>query len=172
MQPSGYYSDYGSVFPSIINLMTYDNGSTEVQNFSYTCGDKIGSENINKLQCGKIIGFQTRGVSVFKNITIDLPNCWKTTNDVVSIIINTPYSYNADIPYSKIENISITLADENGLGDKITDSNIYTEENDNYAALEINAKSTNINNIYVWNPYGVALNLWGSLNCDLLKFLM
>jgi hypothetical protein len=166
VQPSGYYSEYGSVFPSIINFTSYVNELTEVQNFSYTCGDKIGSQEINKLQCGNIIGFNARGIGIFKNITINLPNCWKTTNDVVTITINSPDSYRSTIPYSKIENISITLADENGLGDKLTDSNIYTEENDKYAALKISAKSVNMNNIYIWNPYGVALNLWGSLNCD------
>lgn len=166
VQPSGYYSEYGSVFPSIISSSNYANELTEVQNFSYTCGDKIGSTEINKLQCGNIIGFYTKGIGVFKNIAINLPNCWKTTSDVVRITIDSPYSYGPNIPYSKIENISITLADENGLGDKLTDSNIYTEENDNYAALEINAHSTNINNIYIWNPYGVALSLLGSLNCD------
>ena len=164
-QPSGYYSDYGSVFPSIINISTYANELTEVQNFSYTCGNKIGSEEINKLQVGNIIGFYTKGIGIFKNITIDLPNCWKTTNDVVLITITSSNSY-SNIPYSKIENISITLADENGLGDKLTDSNIYTEKTPKYATLKINAYTTNINNIYIWNPYGVALDLYGSLNCD------
>lgn len=166
VQPSGYYSEYGSVFPSIIGITSYANELTEVQNFSYTCGDKIGSAEINKLQCGNIIGFNTKGIGIFKNITINLPNCWKTIYDVVTITISSHDPYSSTIPYSKIENISITLADEDGLGDKLTDSNIYTENNDKYAALKIDAKSVNMNSIYIWNPYGVALNLRGSLNCD------